>query len=155
VLECDDGTFLPESNAILVHVARGTPYWPEPPAAQDRVLAWLMFEQSEVEPTIGSARFWVLTGRDRERGDELARRLAWARGSLELLDRVLADRAWLVGDRPTIADVALYAYTHLAGDLDLAMGPSLTRWCRRLEALPGHVAGPGPYDAAALLSPAR
>ena len=155
VLECDDGTFLPESNAILVHVARGTPYWPERPAEQDRVLAWLMFEQSEVEPTIGSARFWVLTGRDRERGDELARRLAWARGSLELLDRVLAERDWLVGDRPTIADVALYAYSHLAGDLQLAMGAALTRWCRRIEALPGYVSGPGPYDAAAMLSPAR
>jgi glutathione S-transferase len=145
VLECDDGSFLPESNAILVHVARGTPFWPSETAAQDRVLAWLMFEQSEIEPVIGSARFWKLTGRDRDRADEFARRMTWARSTLDILEHQLA-RPALVGDQITIADLAVYAYSHLAGDLDLELGPSFRRWCERIETLPGYVAGPGPYD---------
>ncbi len=151
VLHCDDGTWLPESNAILVHVARGTRYWPDSTADQDRVLAWLMFEQSEVEPVIGSARFWKLTGRAADRADELGRRLAWARRTLELLDRELASRPFLVGEHPTIADSAIYAYAHLAGDVELALGPHVERWGRRLEALPGYVAGPAPYDPLAMM----
>lgn len=145
VLRTDAGTFLPESNAILVHVARGTALWPDDSATQDRVLAWLMFEQSEVEPVIGSARFWRLTGRERDRGDEMVRRLAWARQTIELLDRELAKREFLVGPL-TIADVAVYAYTHLTADIGLALPPHVEAWCRRIEALPGYVAGPGPYD---------
>ena len=145
VLVCDDGSCLPESNAILVHVARGTAWWPIEIAAQDRVLAWLMFEQSEVEPTIGSARFWKLTGRDAARADEFARRITWARSVLDLLEAQLATPA-LVGESLTIADLSVYAYAHLAGDLDLATGPNFRRWCERIEALPGYVAGPAPYD---------
>ncbi len=148
VLECDDGSFLPESNAILVHVARGTAYWPEQLAAQDRVLAWLMFEQSEIEPVIGSARFWMLTGRDRARTDELARRLAWASGTLAILEAELV-RPWLVGERVTIADLAVYAYTHLAADIGLVLGPNVRAWCDRIEALPRFASGPAPYDASA------
>lgn len=145
VLRTDAGDFLPESNAILVHVARGSKLWPADAAIQDRVLAWLMFEQSEVEPVIGSARFWRLTGRERERSDEMARRLAWARQTLELLDRELAKRAFLAGEL-TIADVAVYAYTHLAGDIAIALPPHVEAWCHRIEALPGYVAGPAAYD---------
>jgi glutathione S-transferase len=151
VLELDDGaaggaTCLPESNAILVHLARGTTWWPEAAAAQDRVLRWLMFEQSEVEPVIGSARFWRLTGRERERHHEFARRLEWSKKTLRILDGELATRPWLAGDAPTVADLAVYAYSHLAGDLDLQLGPAMSRWCARIEALPGFIAGPGPYD---------
>jgi glutathione S-transferase len=78
VLELDDGTCLPESNAILWHLARGSAFMPSDPLAQDRALAWLTFEQSEIEPVIGSARFWILTGRSRTRRDETERRVAWA-----------------------------------------------------------------------------
>jgi len=145
VLRTDAGDFLPESNAILVHVARGTKLWPADAATQDRVLRWLMFDQSEVEPVIGSARFWRLTGRERERGDEMTRRLAWAKKTLEVLDGELAKRPFLAGEL-TIADVAVYAYTHLAGDVGLALPPNVEAWCRRIEALPGYVAGPAPYD---------
>jgi glutathione S-transferase len=150
-LLCDDGSWLPESNAILVNVARGSTYWPSSLAAQDRVLAWLMFEQSEVEPVIGSARYWKLTGRVAGRADEFERRLTGARATLELLDRELATRPFLVGDQPTIADLAVYAYTHLAGDVGLALGANVERWVRRIEALPGYIAGPGPYDPLAMV----
>ncbi len=146
VLERDDGTFLPESNAIVWHLARGTVFAPHSQIDEDRALAWLFFEQSEIEPVIGSARFWILTGRDRERKDELARRLAWGESTLALLDRELANRAWLVGDRPSVADIAVYAYTHVAPDAGLALPPHVTAWCRRIAALPGYVAGPAPYD---------
>ena len=144
VLERDDGTNLPESNAILWHLARGTPWLPA--ADEDRVIRWLMFEQSEVEPVIGSARFWLLTGRDEERADELTRRLGWARRTLAVLDGVLESSAFLVGAAPTIADVAVYGYVHVAPDAGLALGPHVAAWCRRIEALPGYVTGPAPYD---------
>jgi len=149
VLEFDDGTTLPESNAILWHLARGTDFMPKTVAQQDRTIAWLMFEQSEVEPTIGSSRFWIQTGRDRLRRDELTRRLEWAKQSLELLDRELRDRAFLVGDRASVADLALYAYTHLAPEIDLPLGTHLAAWCERIAKLPGYVGGKLKYDDAA------
>jgi glutathione S-transferase len=150
VLELADGTCLPESNAILWHLARGTPFAPVALAQQDRALAWLLFEQSEIEPVIGTARFWILTGRDGERHDELARRRAWGEQSLIVLERELAHRRFLLGDRVSLADIALYAFTHVAPDVGLALGPHVTAWCQRIEALPRYVAGPGPYDPHAL-----
>jgi len=124
---------------------------PRTPAQQDRALAWLMFEQSEIEPVIGSARFWILTGRDRARLDELARRLTWARQTLELLDRELRDRPFLVGDHASIADLAIYAYTHLAPEIELPLGPHVAAWCERIAKLPGYVRGALKYDDAAQL----
>ena len=154
VLELDDGTCLPESNAILWHLARDTAFVPAAPREQDRVIAWLMFEQSEVEPVIGSARFWLQTGRDRERRDELGRRLAWAKQTLALLDRELADRPFLVGDRASIADLAIYAYVHLAPEIDLPLGRNVSAWCARLAELPGFLASALKYDQAAMVAPA-
>lgn len=147
VLELDDGTFLPESNAILWHLARGTRFFPTSAAAEDRALAWLCFEQYEIEPVIGSARFWILTGRVQERGEaELAKKQAWGQRSLERIAHELAERPFLQGEDPTLADVALYAFVHLAPDAGLPLPPEVAAWCQRIEALPGYVAGPGPYD---------
>lgn len=151
VLELDDGTCLPESNAILWHLARGTRFLPAAPADQDRVLQWLMFEQSEIEPVIGSARFWIQTGRDRARRDETERRLAWAKQSLAVLDRTLADRPFLAGAAPSIADIAAYGYTHLAPEIDLALPPNVAAWCARIAALPGFVRGALHYDPTAMI----
>lgn len=152
VLELDDGTCLPESNAILWHLARGTSFMPAASVDQDRALAWMMFEQYEIEPVLGTARYWILTGRDRERPDELARKLTAGKQTLAVLDGQFADRPFLVGDRASIADLAVYAYTHLAGDAGLALGAHLAAWCRRSEALPGYIAGPGPYDRLAYVT---
>jgi glutathione S-transferase len=148
VMELDDGTNIVESNAILWHVARGTRLAPATPLDETRTIAWLCFEQNAVEPIIGSARFWRLTGRDRDKEDETARRIARGRASLAELDVVLRERAFLVGDRYSIADIAVYAYAHLAGDIgiDLADTPNLAAWCRRIEDQPGYFAGPGPYS---------
>jgi glutathione S-transferase len=147
VLELDDGAHVVESNAILWHLARGTPFVPDDARDQTRVLSWMFFEQSEIEPVIGSARFWIMTGRDRDRRDELERRLAWAKGTLALLDAHLGNHKFLVGERYTIADIAVYAYTHLAADCGFAWSdyPAVAAWCRRIEEQPRFIAGPGPY----------
>jgi glutathione S-transferase len=151
VLELDGGSFLPESNAILWHIARGTRFMPETTAAQDRALAWLTFEQSEIEPVIGSARFWILTGRARTRRDETERRLAWGKQSLQALDRALADRPFLLGDTPSVADLAVYAFTHLAPEIELALPAHVAAWCARIAALPGYVRGTIKYDPKAMI----
>jgi glutathione S-transferase len=151
VLELDDGTSLPESNAILWYLAQGTPLWPAAPAAQARVLGWMFFEQNEIEPVIGSARFWRLTGRDR--GDELARRIDQGRGARAAPHRHAPGGAAVGGDAVTIADLAVYGYTHLAPDvgIDLAAYPAVARWCSRIEALPRYVVGPAPYSSDAIV----
>jgi glutathione S-transferase len=152
VLALDDGTFLPESNAILWHLARGTPFLPDAAFAQSRVLAWLCFEQNQIEPVIGSARYWRMTGRDRDRLDETERRIAQGRRALAVLDGHLATRDFLVDDRYTIADVAMFAYAHLAPDVgvDLADTPAVARWCARIAATPRFIAGPAAYSPDAL-----
>jgi glutathione S-transferase len=150
VLELDDGTCLPESNAILWHLARGSRYMPQTPLEQDRMLAWLMFEQSEIEPVIGSARFWIQTGRSRTRREETDRRLAWGKQSLAVLDATLADRAFLLGAEPTIADVAVYGYVHLAPEIDLPLPSHVAVWCERIQAIPGHVKSSLTYDPKAM-----
>ena len=155
VLELDDGSYLPESNAILWHLARGTTYLPSATAEQDRALAWLTFEQSEIEPVIGSARFWILTGRSRARGDETQRRLAWGKQSLAALDGVLADRAFLLGAAPSVADVAVYAYAHVAPEIGLALPAHVAAWCKRIEALPGFVPAKLVYDPKGMLPDAK
>jgi glutathione S-transferase len=154
VLELDDGTCIAESGAILWHVARGTRLLPDDALTQTRILSWLFFEQNEIEPVLGSARYWRLTGRDRERADETERRIAQAGRALALLDGALAastgERPFLVGAY-SIADIALYAYTHLAGDVGLRLPAQVAAWCARVEAQPGFIAGPGPYTDAAML----
>jgi glutathione S-transferase len=149
VLALDDGTFLPESNAILWHLARGTAVLPDAPFAQSRVLAWLCFEQNQVEPVIGSARYWRMTGRDRDRQDETARRIAQGRRALAVLDGHLATHDFLVDGRYTIADIAMFAYAHLAPDLgiDLTDTPAVARWCARIAATSRFFPGPAAYSA--------
>jgi glutathione S-transferase len=152
ILELDDGTCVTESNAILWHVARGTRLVPREEMSQTRVLTWMFFEQNEIEPVLGSARYWRLTGRDRERMDETSRRIAQAARSLALLDAALAETEFLVGGAYSIADIAVYAYSHLAADVGLALGPNVARWCQAIEAQPGWFAGPGAYTPAAMVA---
>ncbi len=151
VLELDDGRCIAESNAILFHLARRTPLLPDEAFAQTTVLQWLLFEQYNVEPTVGSVRFWKLTGRAAARGDEVGRRLEQARGALATLERVIEGRRFLTGDAYTIADLALYAYAHVAPEagLDLAPYAGVRAWFARIEAQPRFIPGPDPYGAAA------
>jgi glutathione S-transferase len=139
VLELPSGAHLPESNAILLYLADGSRLEPADREARAQVARWLFYEQSSIVPTVGSARFWILTGRDRARELELRRRLDGARGVLALLDRQLAQAPFLVGGRFGLADVAVYGYTHTAPDagLDLDAFPNVRRWLAGVEAQPG------------------
>jgi len=145
-LELDDGEHLAESNAILWYFGDGSPYVPDDPLERARVLQWMFFEQYEVEPSIAVARFWItlLGERDRYVAELESKRRAGNR-ALAALDAHLDGREWLVGDAFTVADISVYAYTHLAeeGDFDLGEYPNVRAWIGRVAAVPGHV----PLDA--------
>jgi len=144
VLELDDGTYLPESNAILFYLAQGTPLWPTDRFEQAQVLQWMFFEQYSHEPNIATARYWLirweLTG---EPYDErlMENRRARGHAALGVMEQRLAGRDFLVGDAYSIADVSLYAYTHVAdeGGFDLSVYPAVTRWIDLVGAQPGYV----------------
>lgn len=141
VLELDDGAVVTQSPAILWFLAEGTPFLPPTPLGRAQVVQWLAFEQERVMTGIGGARFRLLTGRATAEDPLVAGRLQTAREALDVLARHLADRDWLVGDSPTIADVAVFAYTSRAGDieLDLTAWPPLAKWLDRVRGLPGFV----------------
>ena len=149
VLELDDGRCIAESNAILVYLAQGTRYLPSDPADQARVLQWLFFEQNFVEPVIGSLRYWALTGRILQHDPAVvAQKQAAGQRELEALDRHLAQQDFLADDRFGIADIAVYAYSHLAQDahLSLASRPHFVAWTQRVEAQ-GALPSVVPYSA--------
>lgn len=140
-LVLDDGRPLAESNAILFHFAQDTAYLPEDRYEIAQVLQWLFFEQYSHEPYIAVVRFWVhVSGSPPPEGEvEAKRRGGYA--ALDAMERHLGDRTFLVGERYTIADVALYAYTHVApeGGFDLGAYPAIGAWLDRVATQPGHV----------------
>jgi glutathione S-transferase len=138
VLELDDGQVVVQSGAILWYLAEGTPFLPGDRLGRARVAQWLHFEQEWVMRGIGAARFWALTGRN---PNGVGGRAAHGREALDMLDAHLAARGFLVGDAPSIADVSVFAYAHVAPDagIDLAGWPAVRRWIARVEALPGFV----------------
>ena len=113
LLEVDGGA-IPESGAILLYLAEGTPFLPTDPIERAHVHAWMFFEQNLLEPNVGTARFWRLTGRDAERPEAFARHHEAGAAALATLERGLAGKDFLVGGRYTVADCALYAYTRVA-----------------------------------------
>lgn len=141
-LELDDGTVLAESNAILCYLADGTPFWPSDRLLKAQVLQWLFFEQYSHEPYVATPR-WILRhlGRQHPRMAEMPERLEKGRAALAVMEQHLAKHDFFVGNRYSIADIALYAYTHRAheADLDLAPYPALRRWLARVAAQPGHI----------------
>ncbi len=142
VLELEDGTTLPESNAILCYLAEGTRWLPAERMARAQVLRWLFWEQYSHEPAVATVRHWVLhPSPDEDRQRLWPRKREQGVKALALMDRHLAGRAWFVGEGPTVADLALYAYTHVApeGGYDLAPWPAVRAWLARVAALPGHV----------------
>ena len=141
VLETDDGDVLVESNAILAYLAEGTELLPDEPIARAHVMRWLFYEQAEIVPSIGSLRVG-LAARALAPDHPAAERLRRAGAAcLAVLDRHLSERPFLTGERYTIADTAVYAYVHVAGDagLDLTDYPSVAAWIERVEATPGHI----------------
>ena len=142
-LVLDDGRPLAESNAILWYFGDGTRFVPEDKYERAQILQWMFYEQYELEPSIAVVRFWlVYSGRPQGLSAERRAELTTA-GSrvLGTLERHLDGRKYLVGDELTLADISLYAYTHVAheGGFDLGEYPSVRAWLDRVASEPGHV----------------
>ena len=140
-LVLDDGRPLAESNAITFYFAEGTPYLPEERFERAQVLQWQFFEQYSHEPYIAVARFWAIAGITPAE-DEREAKLRGGTAALRAMEGHLVGRQFLVGERYTIADIALYAYTHVApeGGFELEPYPAIRAWLERVAAQPGHIA---------------
>ncbi|MGA2006868.1 MAG: glutathione S-transferase family protein [Solirubrobacteraceae bacterium] len=149
VLETEDGHHLPESNAILIYLAHATAYLPDDPFEVAQVARWLIYEQTDVIPMIGGLRFRLVVGRLSPSDPDAIRRRTGAGHLLSLLDDHLAANAFFVGGRYTIADIAIYGYTHLAHEagLDIRPYPGLRSWLQRVEQQPGYIEDVEPYGA--------
>jgi glutathione S-transferase len=141
-VQFDDGRILAQSNAIMFYFAEGTRFLPADRFERAEALQWMFFEQYSHEPYIAVARFWI---------HELHKRLEWAERlkekwqkgyqALDVMERRLKEHSFLAGKAYSIADIALYAYTHVAeeGDFDLGRYPAIRAWLDRVADQPGHV----------------
>jgi glutathione S-transferase len=143
VLETDDGELIPESGAILLHLAEGTPLLPPPGTIErTRVHQWMFFEQNRIEADLAVARFLKLAGRDATMPEVFANRLERGRDALAALDRGLAGGGpFLAGDTFTVGDIALYGYGHCGADAgaDPRDFEHVAAWLDRVESTPGFV----------------
>jgi glutathione S-transferase len=139
-LVLDDGRPLAESNAILFHFSEGTPYLPEDRYERAQVLQWLFFEQYSHEPNIAVVRFWVRYSDAPPADAEVEARRRAGYAALDAMEHHLSSRTFHVGERFTIADISLYAYTHVAAEagFELAGYPAIGAWLDRVAGQPGH-----------------
>jgi glutathione S-transferase len=141
-LHLDDGRFLAESCAIIWFLAEGTPMLPADAFERAQVLQWMFFEQYEHEPNIAVARFWLhLGGQEQIDPMALAAKQEGGRRALQAMELHLSTRAFFVAERFTIADISLYAYTHVADEagIDMRPYPAIAAWLERVAAQPGHI----------------
>jgi glutathione S-transferase len=140
-LVLDDGRSLGESNAILWYFGDGTEFVPTDRYERAQVMQWQFFEQYDHEPNLAVARFWELADIHPPEAEREAKRRGGER-ALSAMERHLGEHAFLVGERYTIADISLYAYTHVApeGGFTLQPYPALREWLARVAAQPGHIA---------------
>ena len=141
-LVLDDGRALAESGAILWYFGEGTRFLPEDRYERAQVLQWMFFEQYDHEPALAVVRFWLAySGRPEAFADRLEERRAAGYRALDAMERHLDDREYFVGAAMTLADIALYAYTHVAdeGGFELARYGAIRSWLDRIAAEPGHV----------------
>ena len=136
LLKLDDGRLLPESNAILYYLAEGSRYFPEDRFTRAEVMRWMFWEQYVHEPNVSVARFirHFLPADHPRRGAELEQKMAGGKRALQIMDRHLDGRKFLVGDQLTIADICLYGYSNVAeeGGFRLAEYPNLLDWLKRV-----------------------
>ena len=141
LIELEDGRVLVESNAILCWLAEGTGFVPADAWQRAQALSWMFFEQYSHEPYVATPRFIMKhLPADAPRRAELPDRLERGRAALAVMERHLADHRYFAGGRFSVADIALYAYTHVAheGGHDLAPYPQLRAWLDRVAGQPGH-----------------
>jgi glutathione S-transferase len=143
VLEVAPGRYLAESNAILWYLGRDTALVPDDPIGRAEALQWMFFEQHSLEPNLGSARFWLTMVKGGRELQSHALEDWMERGyqALGVMEQHVGKHDFFVAGRYTIADIALYAYTHVAheSDFDLTGFPALRAWIKRVAAEPGHV----------------
>lgn len=141
-LKLPDGGFLAESHAIIWYLAESSVLVPASRLERARVLSWLSFEQYEVEPNIATVRFWLtmLRKTPAELGEKLTDKQERGWRALDVLEQGLKGVPFLVGSKFSLADISLYAYTHVApeGGFDLGKYPNIAAWHKRVAALPGH-----------------
>jgi glutathione S-transferase len=141
-LVLDDGRPLGESNAILWYFADGTEFVPGDRYERAQTLQWMFFEQYSHEPYLAVVRFWlVYSGTPEKFADQVPARMKGGYAALDAMERHLDGRSFLVAERYTVADIALYAYTHVAheGGFELGPYPAIRGWLERVAAQPGHV----------------
>jgi glutathione S-transferase len=144
LLVLPDGRFLSESNAMLLYLAEGTKYLPADRYERALVNQWLFFEQYDHEPQIAVARAWLHLYPDRKATVTPEQREGWqAKGhkALAVMEARLAKHDWLAGGAYSVADIALYAYTHVArqGEFDLSRYAGIQNWLKRVASQPGHI----------------
>jgi glutathione S-transferase len=137
----DDGRALAESAAILWYFGEGTPLVPEDRFERAKVLQWLFFEQYDHEPNVAVARFWLAYAGGPPSQAQLEAKQKAGYAAFDAMERHLSGGTFFVGDRCTLADIGLYAYTHVAeeGGFDLSRYPAIRGWLDRVAAEPGHV----------------
>jgi glutathione S-transferase len=141
-LELDDGTFLAESDAIIFYLAEGSAFLPNDRLQRAQVLQWMFFEQYSHEPNVATPRYIIRhLGRDHVRASELPMRIERGHQALKVMETHLASRPFFVADRYTIADIALYAYTHVAPEADIDLSPyeAVRAWLARVASQAHHV----------------
>jgi glutathione S-transferase len=141
-VELEPGVFLAESNAILWYFGEGTPFVPSDKLERARMLQWMFFEQYSHEPYVAVARAWIAyfgipPGKERE----LEERIQKGYAALDVMEGELKKRPFFAGERYSLADIALYAYTHVAeeGRFDLGRYPAIRAWFERVQAQPRHL----------------
>lgn len=140
VLWLPDGRYLAESNAMLLHLAENTVFLPRDPYQRALVYQWLFFEQYSHEPCVAVARFIVqFAGREEEEADRLLDLRTKGLAALEVMEKTLEKSEFMAGNNFTIADIALYAYTHVAdeGGFHMSDFSQIRRWLERVESVPG------------------
>jgi glutathione S-transferase len=145
ILELDDGRILTESNAIIDYLASGTPWFPDDPWQRSECLKWQFFEQYSHEPYIAVARFIAkYLGLPDDRRQEYKAKQHGGHKALAVMEQTLSVQPYLVGEQPTVADISLYAYTHVAheGGFELDAYPAIQAWLKRIEALPRYLSMP-------------
>ena len=141
-VEFDDGRILAESNTILWHFAEGTPFLAADAWTRALAMQWMSFEQYRLEPNIGTPRFWIKYVKSAEaRREQIAEKQKAGNAALAILDAHLAREPFVAGGRYGVADISLYAYSHIAeeGGYDLAPYSALRAWFERVRAEPRHV----------------
>jgi len=153
VLEVAPRKYIAESNAILCYLAEGSRFLPDERFARAKSLQWLFFEQYNVEPNIGTLRYWTLTNRLATSAAMVPAKREAGERALDALERHLQTNPFLANDSFSIADIAVFAYTHLAeqGGFKLSQRPALQAWLKRVGDLPGGVPEVVPYGPDAVL----